>query len=145
MATAALAMTTSKAFAQSNNNKADNMILLTNATGGPGFETTVKHLSDGMYGIDAMIDGKIYGAAPFTMEYLANVADSPSYIGPDRCEMDAQVYGFLAEGTQARRMVSSATPLMAVPTGLKPSEHFEAGMFACSPLEQERIEIDLNY
>lgn len=33
------------------------MILLTNATGGPGFETTVKHLSDGMYGIDAMIEG----------------------------------------------------------------------------------------
>lgn len=33
------------------------MILLSNATGWPGIETSVKHLKEGMYGIDAMIEG----------------------------------------------------------------------------------------
>jgi len=33
------------------------MILLSNATGWPGIKTTANHLQDGMYGIDAMIEG----------------------------------------------------------------------------------------
>ncbi|MDG1438339.1 MAG: isoaspartyl peptidase/L-asparaginase [Emcibacteraceae bacterium] len=55
-AAAAITMTATKSFAQSKN-KEDNMILLTNATGEPGIETTVNHLKEGMYGIDAMIEG----------------------------------------------------------------------------------------
>ena len=55
------------------------------------------------------------------------------------CEMDAQLYGYLAEGLQSRRMPSRATPIMAVPAGLSPSEHFEAGLAAASPLEQDRV------
>ncbi|MBT5072726.1 MAG: asparaginase [Kordiimonadaceae bacterium] len=57
VATAALAMTAGKSMAQSGNPKDDNMMLLTNATGAPGIDTTVNHLKNGMYGIDAMIEG----------------------------------------------------------------------------------------
>lgn len=53
-AAAALSMAASKATAQQ---KDDDMILLTNVTGAPGIDTTVGHLKDGMYGIDAMIEG----------------------------------------------------------------------------------------
>jgi N4-(beta-N-acetylglucosaminyl)-L-asparaginase len=59
MASAALAaipMTINKGFTQSTR-KEDNMILLSNATGWPGIEDTANHLKDGMYGIDAMIEG----------------------------------------------------------------------------------------
>ena len=55
-AAAALSMSANKSLAQSNR-KDDEMILLTNVTGEPGIETTAEHLTDGMYGLDAMIEG----------------------------------------------------------------------------------------
>jgi len=55
-AAAAITMTATNTFAQSKN-KEDNMILLTNVTGEPGIDTTVNHLKEGMYGIDAMVEG----------------------------------------------------------------------------------------
>ena len=51
--------------------------------------------------------------------------------------MGSQLVGYLAVGAQARRMALKATPIMAVPTGLKPEEHFEAGLHASSPLDQD--------
>jgi hypothetical protein len=55
-AAAAITMTATNTFEQSKN-KEDNMILLTNVTGEPGIDTTVNHLKEGMYGIDAMVEG----------------------------------------------------------------------------------------
>lgn len=55
-AAAALSMTANKSFAQSKS-KEDDMILLTNVTGEPGIDTTVEHLKEGAYGLDAMIEG----------------------------------------------------------------------------------------
>ncbi|MBL4603510.1 MAG: isoaspartyl peptidase/L-asparaginase [Emcibacteraceae bacterium] len=54
-ALASMAMTSNKTMSQTT--KEDNMILLSNATGWPGIETTADHLKNGMYGIDAMIEG----------------------------------------------------------------------------------------
>ena len=90
------------------------------------------------YGIDSVIDPQVWGACPFFSEGHAANVDTRKYVGPDECEMDAQFYGLLAEGLQARNMVSTSTPLMAVPSGLAPAEHFQAGIEATSPLEQDR-------
>ena len=79
----------------------------------------------------------VYGARPFIQSRVSEGIVSPKYLGPDACEMDSQIYGFLAEGSQARRMPSRATPMIAVPAGISPYEHFEAGLAANSPLEQD--------
>ena len=99
------------------------------------------------FNLDAMIEPGVYGAAPFVKEYCVMEASALRYIGPDDCEMNAQVFTFAAEAIQARRMAPSATPVMAVPAGLSPIEHFNAGVYAESPLEQECMVliIELNH
>ncbi len=63
MSSAALATTTmggAKAMSQvirSSTNKENNMILLANATGWPGINVAADKLKEGLYGIDAMIEG----------------------------------------------------------------------------------------
>jgi hypothetical protein len=68
------------------------------------------------FGIDELISSEVLGASPFMRDRL-KAGEVRRYLGPDDCEMDSQMYGFLAEGMQARRMPSRATPLMAVPAG----------------------------
>ncbi|MDB4044192.1 isoaspartyl peptidase/L-asparaginase [Emcibacteraceae bacterium] len=50
-------LTSQKTVGKTLNMKEDNMILLSNVTGWPGIETAASHLKEGMYGIDAMIEG----------------------------------------------------------------------------------------
>ena len=55
--------------------------------------------------------------------------------------------GYLAEGTQARRIAKSPTPIMAAPAGLSPEDPLEAGIDVQSPLDQDRhliIELTLH-
>ena len=58
-ALATIGMTSGSLNAQTmrNNELDENMILLSNATGWPGIETSANLLSEGAYGIDAMIEG----------------------------------------------------------------------------------------
>ena len=97
----------------------------------------IQHCDPLPYGIDDIIDSRVYGTCLFISSRLVEGASGPDYLGPDACEMDSLIYGFLAEGSQARRMPSRATPLMAVPAGISPMEHFESGLAAQSPLEQD--------
>ena len=90
------------------------------------------------FGIDKTISEDVLGAPPFNRQRSLNGIED-RYVPPDECEMDAQLYGYLAEGLHSWRMPSRATPIMAVPAGLSPSEHFEAGLAAASPLEQDRV------
>ena len=86
--------------------------------------------------IRRVIEPGVYGAAPFVKEYCVMEASALRYIGPDDCEMNTQVFTFAAEAIQARRMAPSATPVRAVPAGLSPIVHFNAGVYAESPLDR---------
>ena len=104
---------------------------------------TIQAVPDLPYDIDGIIDNDVFGACPFIRDGPDEWLIDRDYIGPDECEMDAQLYSFLAEGVQARRLRSRATPIMAVTAGLSPSDHFLAGLHAPSPLEQDRRDIEL--
>ena len=86
------------------------------------------------FGIDKIISEDVLGASPFNRQRLLNGIDDRC-VPPDVCEMDAQFYGYLAVGLQSRRMPSRVAPIMAVPAGLYPSKHFEAGIAVSSQLE----------
>ena len=53
---------------------------------------------------------------------------------PAQSEMNASISSYLAERIQSRKQSGVAAPLLAVPSGLEPVAHFEAGLIAGSPL-----------
>ena len=70
---------------------------------------------------------------PFLQDHCGPAKLAPN-IPPATSEVNAALSSFLAERLQSRRQAGIAAPLLAVPTGLEPLEHFEAGLIAPSPL-----------
>ena len=55
----------------------------------------------------------------------------------DSAELHAHSASFLVEGLQNKRSAGARAPARAVPTGPSPTDHFEYGLEAESPLEAE--------
>ena len=67
-------------------------------------------------------------------------------IGPDAAELHANGASFLLDSMQSRKSAGRASPVAAVPAGLEPEEHYEAGLRANSPLSAEpEVPADLRW
>ena len=67
-------------------------------------------------------------------------------IGPDAAELYANGASFLLDSMQTRKSAGRASPVAAVPAGLEPEAHYEAGLRASSPLATEpEVPADLRW
>ena len=56
-------------------------------------------------------------------------------VPPDTFELHNSLSAYLSEQLQAKRMTGWSTPIMSVPSGLQPEEHFRQGCLAASPFD----------
>ena len=82
------------------------------------------------FGIDKIISEDVLGASPFNRQRSLNGIED-RYVPPDECEMDAQLYGYLAEGLQSRRMPSSSDPDYGGTCWFIPFRTFRSGAGGC--------------
>ena len=85
-------------------------------------------------------------ACPYRLDLESRGCAASGTLPPDQAELYAQSSAFIVEQMQTRKTAGKHSPLVCVPSGLNPVDHFNAGLSCESPLDKSaRVSDDLDF